>query len=424
MVTSFSTMRSSSRLANSPADTSVGDTPLRDMSCFFCGAQHQHVSSPWRWKKEAATRYLQEKGIAKDSVVCQACRKDITKVLSDTTFKPRWCKVHASKKGCVISGCGNDSFASLHKPTMESIQQALATLGLESSHSTVPMPLCKEHYHAVYNAIYPTQFYCVTCAMSLRYSCPRHCPQPATIEGYLKENNGFTGSIGVTDMVCTSCYRSHLFILKKCKPVSTDQDLKNLIQAIEQKTYKNTSTSEVIDECMQQTAAAVGRELLNGNAMLLPDVQDWFRAFAQQRLDLEEKAKVTSGFILSNLIATLQHHMAYSCKTRKFGTLIYRPNADIVQNLARALWKVRQQGKDRDNHTSDTMATTDSNCSTATDSTSPLSSSEVELMNNLNLLARSHIKSFLERYKKDQYELADLIKFKRLTRSCGRQCAY
>lgn len=41
------------------------------------------------------------------------------------------------------------------------------------------------------------------------------------------------------------------------------------------------------------------------------------------------------------LTANLGHHIAYSCKVRKYGTLVYRANADLIPLLSEALWKLQ-----------------------------------------------------------------------------------
>ena len=58
--------------------------------------------------------------------------------------------------------------------------------------------------------------------------------------------------------------------------------------------------------------AAVGRELLDGNALLLPDIYDWFCSFADEQshhLKVDTSKVIKSANILSNLVATLEHHV-------------------------------------------------------------------------------------------------------------------
>ena len=58
-----------------------------------------------------------------------------------------------------------------------------------------PAPLCKVHYHIVYNELQPTQTYCVTCGSDLRKSTVRVCPDPERIQKYLADKTGYDGEI-------------------------------------------------------------------------------------------------------------------------------------------------------------------------------------------------------------------------------------
>ena len=58
---------------------------------------------------------------------------------------------------------------------------------------------------------------------------------------------------------------------------------------------------------------------------------------------LQDERKITAMWVLSNLTSALQQHIAYSCKVRKYGTLLYRPNSDFKGLLQQALWKLKNQ---------------------------------------------------------------------------------
>ena len=81
----------------------------------------------------------------------------------------------------------------------------------------------------------------------------------------------------------------------------------------------------------------------------LPAVHDFFNRSATELAaasNLEgEIAMVKSAsymWLLSGLTANLQHHMTYTCKVRKYGTLIYRPNTDLIPSLQKAMWSLCQ----------------------------------------------------------------------------------
>ena len=92
----------------------------------------------------------------------------------------------------------------------------------------IPVPLCKHHYHMVYNETQPHQEHRVTCRTALRRhssSQVRVCPQPTIIQDYLKEHTEFEDTIKESDKVCYTCYHSHLVIIAQKSQCSTDSDL-------------------------------------------------------------------------------------------------------------------------------------------------------------------------------------------------------
>ena len=138
---------------------------------------------------------------------------------------------------------------------------------------------------------------------------------------------------------------------------------------------------------MTRVTLSVAEELLHGNALLLPDVYDLF-CFTAAELShlLKERVDtsrlVTAEFILSHLTSTLQHHMQYSCKVKKFGTLLFRPGSDLSQPLTQALWKVRQLKQN------------------ATPSNQEKTGHQT-VLKDLNARACAHVKSFLSQHKGD-----------------------
>ena len=98
---------------------------------------------------------------------------------------------------------------------------------------------------------------------------------------------------------------------------------------------------------MDKTVIYVGEELLQRKVILLPVVHDFFSGCFHEILtegDLQgiEKTSVTSLWVLSNLTSALQQHLVFSCKTCKYGTMLYRPNTDLRPIQQQALWKLRQ----------------------------------------------------------------------------------
>ena len=53
--------------------------------------------------------------------------------------------------------------------------------------------------------------------------------------------------------------------------------------------------------------------------------------------------------IIDEITAKYQHHIAYVCKVRKYGTLVYRPTSDIHALLSEEHFEVIKLCKDETN---------------------------------------------------------------------------
>ena len=224
-----------------------------------------------------------------------------------------------------------------------------SNLRCKGENITIPAPLCKHHYYTIYSVLHqPQQTNCPTCGASLKYANTRSCPDAVKVKAQLIANAGFKGNLCPGDKVCYSCYKSHLAILQVVKQVSTDNDLQEVIDML-----KNTSHPQppgtlehVHSRAMERTAIHVGEQLLKRQAMLLTAVHELFKDCCREIIshnDLNVDIRATSSmWVLSHLSNTLQHHLAYSCKTCKYGTILYRPGTDLMPLLQHALWKIRQ----------------------------------------------------------------------------------
>ena len=98
---------------------------------------------------------------------------------------------------------------------------------------------------------------------------------------------------------------------------------------------------------MAKTVVTVGNVLQENRAMLLPSIHSMFTNYAQDLAkaeDLQEPPELKSlgsRWVYSELTAQLQHHMVYSCKVRKYGTLVHRPDPTyLILLLSKAMWKL------------------------------------------------------------------------------------
>ena len=141
---------------------------------------------------------------------------------------------------------------------------------------------------------------------------------------------------------------------------STDDELCSLIHGLKQQASTcNIADINTIDHANTLLYAAllsaisVGEALLKQSALLLPD------AFHDKVLHiiqlhniacdgLDVRGMVTSTWLRSQLSSLLNHHMAYRCCVKKYGTVLYRHGGDLVHALNACLGQAQSQ-----NHPSD-----------------------------------------------------------------------
>ena len=166
------------------------------------------------------------KDVPADSVVCRPCRQNVTRVIADAEYMPRWGK-ESVESSCCVQNCSEFSIAHASMCSSDEFMQ-IQGIDFQNEPIPVPTPLCKSYYHAVYDALQTRHKNCRTCGRRLRMGMDRPCPQPK----YLYEHTDFTGNIVPSDRVCLTCYKSHLVLLKENKPVSRDSDLQSLVDCI------------------------------------------------------------------------------------------------------------------------------------------------------------------------------------------------
>ena len=325
---------------------SGGDDDL----CKLCQCHNSHLSSPASWRNEQARSHVLSLQVPPDSLVCRPCRHDVTRVLANPCYVPRWRKGKTSAKNstCCILGCRSVTLSAVGSTS--EVHHAFESMGLKCSSEVIPTPtpLCKYHYHLTYNALQPRE--CATCGTRLRGNNHRPCPKPDVIQEHLRERTGFEGEIHSQDRVCITCYKSHLVVLKadpQC--VSRDNDLKQLVSTYTKQMpaiQRGATSSDVIKAAMARTVVHVGNILLQNQAILLPTIHSVFTSYITDLLKgtdigIEDIGHISSRWVLSDLTTSLQHHITYSCKIRKYGTLVYRLGADLTPSLSEALWRLR-----------------------------------------------------------------------------------
>lgn len=125
--------------------------------CKLCGKQHQHMSTPAQWRNKKAQELARTIDITDDQCIRQPCRQDISKLLSSSSYTPRWEKSSDLKK-CLVIGCANQPPLITSK-TLHTVAKACLKGNKLKLMEPIPqsISLCKEHYNMVYKLAFPTQ---------------------------------------------------------------------------------------------------------------------------------------------------------------------------------------------------------------------------------------------------------------------------
>ena len=216
--------------------------------------------------------------------------------------------------------------------------------------------LCIEHYGALYRHLNPFNKKCRTCDKTLNdLTKSRKCPEPELIAKFLQQNTEFSGHISTEDRVCYACYRAHLVIIKHMHNTasSTDADLCSVIDRIKQEMC-SISDIHTLDQAVScaahYSAVHVGESLLKQNALLLPVVYEFFQSKLMEIMKVRGIVPNQDIHIIANpnwlrsqLSSLLEHHMAYRCSVKRYGTVLYRYGGDLVHALNVSLGQARNQ---------------------------------------------------------------------------------
>ena len=254
--------------------------------CTLCHQQHTQLSSPSSWKNRVCQELAQSLRVPAHSPVCRPCRYDITRLAEDPTHHPRWEKERENK--CAVPKCKNTFFCKRSIPVSDfrkylvNKDENIPSTAEEHVYTT---PLCKHHYHLVYNMSHPKQLHCPTCGTLLKMQNARSCPDPDAIQAYLSDKTGFDGVLCKGAKTCYACYKFHLQILNQSKCLSTDEDLMKILHVSIRNTLQMTEINDldgVISRAVSMITVDVAEALLRQEGLLLPDVYNSFLAYISE----------------------------------------------------------------------------------------------------------------------------------------------
>ena len=153
--------------------------------------------------------------VSADSLVCRPCRHDVTRVLADAAYVPRWRKGSgvSSNSYCCVRNCNQVSFAQASMCSSDELQayrtysfKVSLFLSLHPYARPITMWCMMHCTHGTNTA----ELVVDACDREMIGLVHNHMP----FQAYLSEHTDFAGDIVRSDRVCLTCYKSHLVLLK------------------------------------------------------------------------------------------------------------------------------------------------------------------------------------------------------------------
>ena len=193
-------------------------------ACFLCGkkqARYDHFNG----LAEEVRHYIQNystSSIPGDSCICRNHRIEAKRNLNNTQHIPTWKErgkenvtgcIEAVHCKCTYPEC---STTSQNARIIIPIDRETFCNALGNCSDNVPVAVYKVHYQRIYRQIYQ-HHPCAGCdakpkAREGPYT--RHSPDALTVCQYLNERTEFEVNLTQEDILCKSCYNTHLVIVQ------------------------------------------------------------------------------------------------------------------------------------------------------------------------------------------------------------------
>lgn len=333
--------------------------------CALCGHAVSNVTHFETWdvaEKQFVLKHL-GKELSSSSCICKAHHTEAKRYCSQNGYIPKWKKRTKSPGSiervlvCTYPQCSkNNNDTRLIVPSFESQDNIKSALSITED-SSLELVLCPKHYTEVHKQLMYPPPPCASCGLKPKKGTRfiRYCPDTITINQILFENTGSSQRLQNTDKICSHCYKSHTAVLKSMGDVMVpNEQLESDIAKWEQEL---SQTADRLTKGILTTVVYVAKEILPQHAVLLPEASDVFiEAFRASsspdlpgvssspdlHLDVEEGTiKLTSQWVLSQLLIYLHRYLDYKCIHKRFGTILLRKGGDALLSLSWAMGRQR-----------------------------------------------------------------------------------
>ena len=281
------------------------------------------------------------------SCICKSCERDIKRNIDKENYQPRWIRKVKDIPECILPDCF-DKTTIIHTNMANREQiSTLLNITVPSGDEKLPVPLCETHYkklHRMLNDAMYSHKKCKSCGIGIT-GPGRHCPDIDVVKHHFSTFSNINLQIAPTDEICNCCYNTHLSIVHDVSQISFDHELLQLVESSKSSIPVEVQGGEGkphLQSAMHQVIIAVGNVLTKSLAVLFPGVYDFYLREAVEQSDppvteSQVRDEMPKRYLLSRLIAFFGKHLAYECKQRGCGMLLYRRSSDLGLCLAKSL---------------------------------------------------------------------------------------
>ena len=319
----------------------------------MCGSRAQKSMVYWSsCKEEVKTFLMRHLEVTNVPAGISICRKEVLEAerhLSSINYVPKWKRGGTSDLivKCMYTGCtteGRKVGKALFAPT----EEIKRVSGVNTESDTVLF--CSLHYSQVYKYFNQPQK-CAFCMATPKLGTvfTHHSPDAQFIAQYFNNiDNTLNVTLSATDYLCLNCYKLHLSIVSleaNSSSLADDIDIWALAQV--------ENCDDKVTNSILESVLFVAKHLLEDKALLLTTVASIFiESYTGEKVNnMLESTEIEMGnstikfsnrWLLNQLICYLNKYMLCRCVHRKYGTILYKRDGDILVSLSWALGAAKQ----------------------------------------------------------------------------------
>ena len=328
--------------------------------CFLCqvpphgGTKYTHPEKLKENEYELLKKF-ENTIINRNACICLACVKQIKRnaACNNTSFHPRWRPKPTMKTPiCTVENCTKTVYRNTNLAATDEVELLLGQRVTAQPEGELSLGLCQEHYQKLYAQLHPPVV-CDSCGARAKMGeeFTRHCPAPESINSHMESVISEPCHLSHASIICYTCYKYFNGVLKEQQEV----EVLNIEKAIERISGKMRSVhslkqpGEYYELVLCKAALKLAEAMKNDEVVLLPAIYREFRDEVKKGLTqmphLVSLSRSIPGtrWVLTRLYHYFGKSLQVQCKHRKYGSLLFHQNCDLVKAISTALGKTSRQ---------------------------------------------------------------------------------